>query len=123
MVAAHRNAQGHFLKGCAGGPGNPFGKRVAELRARILEGVSNEEWDKIIRQLIEDAKHADPEIRLAARKELLDRAAGRAVQPVAVSGDDQGNLGELPANEVMQRLDSIMRELELEKRGNGNGQP
>src|SRR5438067_2077329 len=35
-----RDADGRFVKGNRGGPGNPFARRVAELRRELLEAVS-----------------------------------------------------------------------------------
>ena len=119
MVADTRDVQGRFTKGNPGGPGNPYAKRVAELRSRLLGAITDEQWDTIARQLIEDAQHVDPEIRLVARRELLDRAAGRAVQPVAVSNDDQQSLADVPEGELEKRLETVLNEMGYAKRNGG----
>jgi hypothetical protein len=50
-----RGADGTFQKGCAGGPGNPFGRRIAELRRVVLGGVSEETMRRVTDVLIEKA--------------------------------------------------------------------
>ena len=38
-----RDAGGRFTKGNAGGPGNPHARRVAHLRVRIVEAVTDDD--------------------------------------------------------------------------------
>src|SRR5262245_26503705 len=54
-----RNAKGQFAKGNPGGPGNPFGRKVAALRARLLNRATDDDWDTIADALIEKARAGD----------------------------------------------------------------
>jgi hypothetical protein len=56
---AGRNAQGRFVKGYRGGPGNPFARRVAALRSALLELVREEDIRSIARRLILQAHTGD----------------------------------------------------------------
>ena len=67
---------GRFLRGCAGGPGNPFAKRVAALREALLAEVSPEDLRAIVRVLVDQAKAGD----VAATREVLLRTLGRPVE-------------------------------------------
>lgn len=76
MMTAETNgraANGQFVKGNSGGPGNPHGGKVARLRAAILSAVTPEDIDAIVRAMIQRAKGGD----MVATKELLDRAIGK----------------------------------------------
>lgn len=68
-----RNAKGQFAKGWKGGPGNPFGKRVSELRSALFQEVREKDIRAVIRSLIKGAKGGD----VAAAKVLFDRVFGR----------------------------------------------
>ncbi len=76
-----RDTRGRFTSGHrAPGPGNPFAKRVAELRKALLDAVTPEDIDAIARKLVEKAKAGD----VVAVKELLDRCIGKAPAPVVL---------------------------------------
>jgi len=68
-----RNARGRFAKGNLGGPGNPYAKRVADLRAALLESVTEQDIRAVARSLVKRAKEGD----VPAVRELLDRLLGR----------------------------------------------
>ena len=51
-----RRPNGQFAKGNRGGPGNPYARRVAELRKEMLSEVTGADLRAIIRALIEKAK-------------------------------------------------------------------
>ena len=70
---AHRDAQGRFAKGHPGGPGNPFGRRVAALRTALLEEITDDDIQAVIRKLIEMSKSGN----LQAAKLLLSYANGK----------------------------------------------
>jgi len=74
--AIGRDESGRFTLGNAGGPGNPFAKRVAALRAALLSAITPTDIKVIIKKLIKQARGGD----LAAAKEVLDRAVGRPVE-------------------------------------------
>ncbi len=62
-----RTPGGKFAKGNRGGPGNPFGRRVAALRALLLDAVTEDDLRGIAATLVLSAKAGD----LAAVKLLL----------------------------------------------------
>jgi len=71
-----RDALGKFARGNKCARGNPFAKRVAALRAALLQAITPADVRAIIRKLIKQAKTGD----LAAAKEVFDRAVGRPVE-------------------------------------------
>ena len=82
-----RDAQGRFTTGNAGGPGNPYGRRVAELRKIMLECVTDSEMRIIVGELVVQAKCG----KLAAIKLLFQYILGKPVQapnPDAVDVDE-----------------------------------
>ena len=70
-----RDRRGRFAAGNSGGPGNPHAKRVAQIRAAILNAVNPKEIEKAARKLLADAVAGDR----FAFAELLDRTIGKAV--------------------------------------------
>jgi len=72
----NRNANGTFQKGHAGGPGNPYARRVAALRSALLAAVTEEDLRAIATTLVEQAKKGD----LAAVKILLSYTVGRPTE-------------------------------------------
>jgi hypothetical protein len=68
-----RTARGRFAKGNPGGPGNPYAKRVADLRAALLESVTEADIRAVARALVKRAKAGE----VAAIRELLDRLVGK----------------------------------------------
>ena len=71
-------ASGRFLLGNRLASGNPHHRRVAELRAALLDAVSAEDLRAIVGKLIERAKAGD----IVAAREVLDRIFGRPNQPI-----------------------------------------
>jgi hypothetical protein len=71
-----RNADGSFAQGNRFGTGNPFAKKVAQLRSMLLSEIKPADIRKIIRLLIDKAKKGD----IIAAKEVLDRAIGKSVE-------------------------------------------
>lgn len=54
-----RDAHGRFTKGNAGGPGNPFARRVAGLRRALCAAVSEADIHALVCQLVERARGGD----------------------------------------------------------------
>jgi hypothetical protein len=75
---AGRNAQGRFVKGYRGGPGNPFARRIAALRTAILDTVSEADIRSIVLRLRLQAQAGD----LASIKLLLLYALGKPSEQV-----------------------------------------
>ena len=69
-----RTARGQFAQGNPGGPGNPYAKRVADLRAALLESVTEQDIRAVARALVKRAKEGE----IPAIRELLDRLMGKA---------------------------------------------
>ena len=84
-----RDVTGRFVKGYRGGPGNPFGDKVEQLRTALLRCMTPEDFEKLGRKLLEKAQTGD----IGAIKELLDRVFGKSAQSMQVTGS--GNEGEL----------------------------
>jgi hypothetical protein len=74
-----RGQGGRFGRGNPGGPGNPFAKRANELRALMLDAVTDEDLRCILQGLVARAKAGDA----VATREVLDRVLGRSVQAIA----------------------------------------
>ncbi len=64
---------GRFVKGCKPGPGNPNVRSVASTRSRLILAVSEEDFDRVVRALVEAAERGEP----WAVKELLNRLIGK----------------------------------------------
>ena len=71
-----RDAGGRFGRGNAGGPGNPYARQVAELRAAIMRAVSAADIEAIVAKLVEQAKDGN----LPAARELFERTLGKPVE-------------------------------------------
>lgn len=69
-----RDQRGRFLPGNPGGPGNPHAGKVARLRTAMLEAITPEDVNAAIMALAAKAREGD----VAACRELLDRAVGKA---------------------------------------------
>ena len=73
-----RNSNGQFAKGNPGGPGNPYARRVARLRATLLDAVGDNGLADIVQGMITAAKGGD----VAAAKLLLSYLLGKPVESV-----------------------------------------
>jgi hypothetical protein len=67
---------GRFLPGNAGGPGNPYAKRIAALREALLAEVTPEDLRAIVRALVDQAKTGD----VTAAREILLRTLGKPLE-------------------------------------------
>jgi len=54
-----RDSSGRFSKGNKGGLGNPFARKTAALRQAMLDTVTAEDLQAIVRQLIQQAREGD----------------------------------------------------------------
>ena len=73
-----RNSNGQFAKGNPGGPGNPYARRVARLRATLLDAVGENGLADIVQGMVTAAKGGD----VAAAKLLLSYLLGKPVESV-----------------------------------------
>ncbi len=88
-----RGPDGRFISGWRGGPGNPYARRTAELRAVMLKQISVADLRAIVDVLVEQAKRGD----LAAIKLVLDRTCGRTT---AISDADDAETNSAVASEA-----------------------
>ena len=70
-----RTSSGRFAPGNPGGPGNPHGRRVAQLRAALISAVSDDDIKEIIQTIVAKAKNGE----LSACKILFEHVIGRAL--------------------------------------------
>lgn len=73
-----RDARGRFASGNRGGPGNPFGRRLAAMREAVQRAVTVEDIEQLMQVLLAKALTGD----LAAAKLVLQYAVGKP-KPVA----------------------------------------
>jgi hypothetical protein len=107
-TAEGRDSKGRFTKGNKGGPGNPFARKVAELRKTLVNFVTEDDMKHIAFVLKERAMGGE----LAAIKLLFQYILGKpneAVDPDRLDLDEWQKLQETarPAEEVttvMNRL-------------------
>lgn len=78
-----RDEQGRFAPGWKGGPGNPLGKRMEELKTALLECTTAEQVRAVMEKLHALAVSGD----VAAARVWLDRVFGRAPQSISFRPD------------------------------------
>jgi len=67
-----RDSGGRFTTGNAGGPGNPYARRVGALRSALLDAVSDEDIRRTIEAIVAQARDGD----IVAARILFDRILG-----------------------------------------------
>src|SRR5450631_2273310 len=98
-----RDAGGRFTKGNAGGPGNPFARRVARLRSVMLACSTDEDMKVITEMLIVLARTGD----LAAIKLYYEYVVGKprpAVDPDTVDYQEFELYCRSPHGQQLQEL-------------------
>jgi hypothetical protein len=86
-IPTGHDQRGRFAKGNAGGPGNPFGRHVAALRAALLAGVTAEDIQRVMAALRDQALKGN----IAAIRLLLAYTVGKpasAGEPDDVESDE-----------------------------------
>ena len=89
-----RDGKGRFTAGNKGGPGNPFGRRLASMRQAILRAVSEEDVKQVMKKLVQLATEGD----VAAAKLVLQYAVGK---PQAVLEPDLVDVDEWHVNQEL----------------------
>lgn len=87
--AGNRAEGGRFRKGVSGNPGGRP-KKIAEM-----QGLAQAHTAEAIEVLLKWMRSEDPKAAVPAAKELLDRAWGKPMQPVAHEGLEDLNLNEV----------------------------
>jgi len=104
-----RESNGRFKKGeWSGGPGNPYAKQSAELRAALYKAVTPKDIAEIAEKLVLKAKRAD----VPAVKELFDRLWGKAPQDLNLGGQEDNPIevsigGNLTEEEIRRIADAV----------------
>lgn len=104
--AAGRDAGGRFAQGNKAGRGNPHHRKVARLRAALLERVTPDDIAAVVAALVAKAKGGD----VAAIKLLLDRVFGRVTDLDTATAGEQAETGCVairPPPEVVRELDEM----------------
>ena len=92
-----RKSNGQFAKGNPGGPGNPFARRTARLRATLLDAVGEDGLSEIIQELVSAAKGGD----VQAAKLVLSYTLGKpvdAIHPDSLDVHEQELQRQMPRN-------------------------
>lgn len=76
-INGDRDEHGRFVEGCQPGPGNPYAKRTAELRAAMLDALTSDAVRRVVLRMIDSALDGD----VAAARIVLERAVGRVLEP------------------------------------------
>ena len=79
-----RGSDGRFALGNIGGPGNPFGRRLARNRKVIVEAISEEQLAALVQKVYAAAMEGS----VQAQKMLLNYLAGK---PAPVANPDRQN--------------------------------
>jgi hypothetical protein len=90
-----RDSSGRFTRGNKGGPGNPFGRKVAALRTALLSAVSEDDMLRLGEKLLRQALAGDT----AAAKLLLTYTLGKpgkGADPDRVDVDELQLIEEYP---------------------------
>jgi hypothetical protein len=124
---AKKDAKGRFVRGNPGGPGNPFGRQVAELRKVLLGAVTPERMRTLVDSLVERSIKGDN----VAAKLVLQYTLGKpaaAVEPDRVDVDEYRlraesaipqddwvpTLGQWPASAINQLADKCQRSFDFD---------
>jgi hypothetical protein len=100
--SAGRDGKGRFVKGNPDGPGNPFARQVAKLRAALVDCVTEEDMLHIAEELLVQAKLG----KLAAIKLLFQYVLGK---PAATVNPDTLDVEEW--QQLIRPIPQIMKEL------------
>ncbi len=105
-AAPGRDTRGRFTAGNGGGPGNPFARQVAALRAALVAAVAPDDMAAIAAALVERAKGGD----VAAARLVLSYLLGKPAPPV---DPDRLDADEWQAQKatagMLQELPGLMR--------------
>jgi hypothetical protein len=107
------DANGKFKKGWRGGPGNPYIRRIAALRAVIATAVAPDDMMEVMVALLEKAKAGE----MAAIRELFDRTLGPAIPfDVLAKLEELQEVISTKMPELRDKLQAALGELARRKR-------
>jgi hypothetical protein len=96
-----RDSQGRFTEGNPGGPGNPYYRRQAHLKRRMLESVTDADVQSVMQMLLGLARSGD----LAAIKLFLEYTVGKPGKEV---DPDREELHEWQLQRQTPRLQEVL---------------
>jgi hypothetical protein len=94
--ATGRAANGTFAKGHHHSRGNPFVKELHAMRVRLYNAVSNEDFDAVVKKMIELAREGS----IQAAKLLIEHLAGKPHQSIHLTGTDSTSTDKLNVADV-----------------------
>src|SRR5271156_2135787 len=111
-AAENRDRRGRFVRGNAGGPGNPFGRKVAALRAARIDCVTPQDIQRVMAALLLEAASGN----VPAARLLLAYTVGKpadSANPDRVEIDEWQLLRQTvaPQDDVVQTFQSVPVEL------------
>lgn len=77
-MSLKRLPNGQFEKGNKGGPGNPFGKQISQLRSKLFKMITKgKTFDQVVNSLINQANNGN----VAAIKIIFEYTLGKPTDP------------------------------------------
>src|SRR5262245_40912139 len=104
-VPDYRGTDGRFITGNPGGPGNPFARRVAHIKRRLLERLTDDKLDALIDKLIDLGIEGD----VAAAKVVLQYALGKPVEQPHPDRLDADEVEAFRANATTNRAQEMVQ--------------
>jgi len=101
-----RDSKGRFIQGNSGGPGNPYARHVAALRRTMLQAISDDDLQAIVRVLVDRAKQGEKDSICI----LFDRLFGK---PAVAQDPDRIELEELTLARLIRLATPTKTELLL----------
>lgn len=112
VTGGHRDGLGRFTKGCPGGPGNPYVRQVAQLKAALYEALSESDIAAVAQTMVKRAVEGD----VAAARLVLEYAVGKPVSGALASALDGEMMHQLNYDalsvEELRTLLTIQQKLE-----------
>jgi hypothetical protein len=95
-TSGHRDGGGRFVKGCPGGPGNPYVRQVARLKNALYQALTEDDIRAVAHRLRDKALAGD----VAAARLLLDYALGKPLPGALASALDAEEAERLSREEL-----------------------
>jgi hypothetical protein len=125
----YRDGGGRFVKGCPGGPGNPYVRQVARLKSALYEALTQDDIRAVVQRMRDKALAGD----VAAARLLLEYGLGKplpgalasAIDAAAADRWSQDKLSRLTDEDLLalERIAGKAEGLDDEEGDSGQGQP
>jgi len=100
---AGHDRRGRFVKGNSGGPGNPFGRQVAGLRAALMACITHEDVQEVVAALLAQAKKGN----VAAARLILTYSVGKPASTIEPERGDVDEWQVAPPAEIRHTFASM----------------